>query len=204
MSFIIPQQCKELLRLQVVQYCNDESAPFNLSVLESDTYAKWLPCHPRRVLDLSCGMGRTTVMVHQLCGDTDTTYYLLDRSHTSNVESWVGGYNPPQEEWCCDLNLTVEFCRENMTGGNLVPLEMTDDWELEIEPIDLIISTLAVGFHWPFRPWLERLEPFTTEDAVAILGVRNGVHEVPPKSWSVVERVSHGPAQDFVCFRKGS
>ncbi len=198
----IPEQCKELLRLQVVQYCDDESAPFKLSVAESEVYSQWLPQHPRRVLDLSCGMGRTTIMIHRLCGSPDTIYYLLDRSHTSNVESWVGGYNPPQEEWCCDLNRTEEFCRTNMIGGILTPLEMTDDWASQIEPIDLIISTLAVGFHWPLVPWLEQLAPLTTEDAVAIFGVRNGVHEVPPSCWELIGRVQHGPAQDFACFKK--
>lgn len=196
--FVIPKSCEELMRLQVVQYQSDPHAPWELALREASVYFRWLPDRPRRVIDLACGLGRTTVMVHKLCGLPDTIYYLMDRSEVSPVENWIGGWKPKQEEWCCDLEKSVEFCRSNMNGGILHPVEMDGKWDMK--PLDLIISTLAIGFHWPLPPWLSELRRYCHKQTVAVFGTRVGINGPAPTGWRLKERVPSTSKQDFACF----
>ena len=183
--------------LQVVQYRSDPDAPWDLAVEELMAYRKWIPKRLGNVLDLSSGLGRTSAMLDLTfsCG----AFYLLDRSEISDVEEWIGEYDTGREEWCNDLAMTAEFCRANMRSPHFI-LDMDSDWESRLPTLDLVISTLAVGFHWPLLPWLERLHRFGGHETVAIFGVRSGVHEDAPEGWKLRQRVETGAKQEFSCF----
>jgi hypothetical protein len=160
---------------QVTQYPDDLDSPEKLAQAERDLYYCWLPGMPKAVLDLAGGLGRTTVSLHNWYCSPRIHYHLVDGDKV--CENLVGGWEPEQQEWCNDFGLTWKFLRANgLKAGQVFTHDLTGphDCFAEIPPVDLVISTLAVGFHWPIEPWLERLRPVCHENTRLIFGVRHG------------------------------
>ena len=44
--------------------------------------------------------------------------------------------------------------------------------------IDLVVSVLSVGFHYPIEDYIEVLKDITTKNAILVFGVRRGVYSV--------------------------
>ena len=208
MMFSYPNsRCRELMALQVTQCADDPLAPWKLAVREAALYCEWLPPAPKRVLDLGCGLGRTTVMLHWLYGSPRGTIY--DLADGTRIDSpLVGGWRPDRDEWCNDRRETLRFCRANMRGGLLVDRDLLagSPWTGAREPVvyDLVVSTLAVGFHWAIEPWLDRLGPMCRDGTVLIFGVRRGMYKAdyrPPAGWRRIGFARSQWKEDFLALR---
>lgn len=212
--FVIPDECKPYMAKQVTQYPDDPLFPWKLAIREAALYCEWLPENPRHTLDLGCGLGRTTVMLHHLYGRTMSRYYgyyLVDATKMSG--DLVGGWEPPGDEWCNDLEATGLFLRVNgVTQFNYRLIDVLDAvppaWPNNfVDSLpwkqDLIISTLAVGFHWPIEDWLPRLLPLCRVGTVLIFGVRHGKYDTDTKfdGFDVLGFAESGWKQDFLALR---
>ena len=172
---IIPDECRRLMAMQITQYPDDLDSPAKLAKAERDLYCDWLPGMPKAILDLGGGLGRTTAALHDWYHGRAVRYHVVDGDLVS--ENLVGGWEPDHQEWCSDLGLTWKFLKANgLQVGQVFTHDLTGPHDCfeEIPPVDLVISTLAVGFHWPIEPWLPRLQKVIGEGARLIFGVRHG------------------------------
>jgi hypothetical protein len=201
--FVIPQSCEALMRLQVTQYVDDPMGPSRLAVQEALCYSQWLPHEaPDTVMDLGCGLGRTSVMLDIFWGHSETTYTMVDAKDRID-ENLVGGWRPDHPEWCCNLDRTLDFMTANHIPASrisLLPLSLPwgPFWKWH-----LIISTLAVGFHWPIEDWLPRLRPVCHDETRPIFGVRHAKYNGDSQfdGFEVVGFAESGWKEDFLCLR---
>lgn len=173
---IIPASCRAMMARQVTQYPADFDLPAKLAESERALYCPWLPSAPTAILDLGGGLGRTSVALHEWYGSPNICYNVADGDLLSEGE-FTGGWKPRQQEWCNDLLLTRKFLEANGLRASQIfvrDLMGPDDCFEHMLPVDLVISTLAVGFHWPIEPWLPRLEGVICEGTRLIFGVRRG------------------------------
>jgi len=176
MNLTIPNECRDLMAMQVTQYPADPDSPGRLAEAEHHLYESWLPGFPPTVLDLGCGLGRATAALHHHYLASAVYYHLVD-GNLINEGPFTGGWLPQQQEWCCDLWLTRKFLKANGLKDDQIfthDLTAPRDCFEDIPCVDLVISTLAVGFHWPIEPWLPRLEGVIGEGTRLIFGVRHG------------------------------
>jgi len=194
----VPESCKEWLREQVVQYRDGPVAMAELSLLEAAAFVQHLPAKPPSVVfDIGCGVGRASALLHWIySGPKGTEYHLFDCGGRLS-QNLVGGWMPGHPEWCNNFSATRRFLRAN--GVDLdrvhtwditeVPrLRVTPPWiEAGANP-DIVISLLAVGFHWPIEEWLERLLPLCRPETTLIFGVRHGKYGADTFSGLFAER----------------
>ena len=55
---------------------------------------------------------------------------------------------------------------------NYKPNFRLDDWMYELVDVDFAYSFLAIGFHWPFHFYLDKIYPLLSKDAILIFGIR--------------------------------
>jgi SAM-dependent methyltransferase len=138
--------------------------------LSEDEYQAVAPYlkNPVRILDLGCGLGRVAGHLARYIPSPPATYILADSTGAEPTWEWkaaAGYYN--------DLQLTAEYVQQQgIRQFEIVDLA-TDQLD-QLRDVDLVISCLAVGFHYPITAYLQRLIHITAHDAVLAFGIRRG------------------------------
>jgi hypothetical protein len=99
--------------------------------------------------------------------------YLLDRTQTD--ESIAYGYRE-RADYYNSLEITRAFLVLNgVPETSLVTLEARDDAGLHVpEPVDLIVSLISWGFHYPVATYLDRSHELLRDGGRLIIDVRKG------------------------------
>jgi hypothetical protein len=99
-------------------------------------------------------------------------FILADYTMQSSVTKY--GWNPG-DSFYNDLNLTKEFSRlHGLENFDLLDLQ-TDELG-KLKDVDLIMSFLSVGFHYPIENYIKTLLNIATEDCTMIFGIRSGIY----------------------------
>lgn len=165
--FVIPPSCERYMAMQVTQYPDDPMSPERIAIQEAQGYINYLPkVPPERVIDVGCGLGRASVMLHVLYGRPATTQYWMMDSTTPDHGQLMGGWQPEGQEWCNSMSATRTFMAANGIARNRV---MCCNLRSRIWPLppgltaDIVVSTLAVGFHWTIEYWMPGCCPTATK-----------------------------------------
>lgn len=130
---------------------------------------------PKRVLDLGCGLGRMSIYVNWMLKDT-SIYWILADSTCATSSRPKFGWNPPGERFYSNLEWTKAFAQDNGLS-NFEIFDLVEQDLGSLKDVDLVMSFLSVGFHYPIDGYIETLLGITTEDCVMIFGVRQGRDE---------------------------
>jgi SAM-dependent methyltransferase len=142
-------------------------------VREYQSLCQVLPRACSAVLDIGCGVAGIDVFIQRHYARQPIEFFLLDRSEIASsvfysFQSRAAFYN------------SLEVAREMLTM-NGVPderihlLEATAENEIKVNrKIDLVISLLSWGFHYPIETYLLRVHQLLSDDGVLALDVRKG------------------------------
>jgi len=155
----------DIAKLQVTQLKNDDIDFYDkLSDHEYEIFKNYID-KPKRILELGCGLGRMSIYLSKQL-DYNAEFILADYDNISEKIKY--GWNPGKSLYN-KLDLTTKFCLMN----NLVNFETFDLSKHDIsklKDIDLVISVMSVGFHYPIEQYMKKLLKICNGDM--IFGIR--------------------------------
>lgn len=157
---------------QQVTGAEDISLAFDqLCKVEYEAYKPFLN-KPKKALDIGCGLGRAGVyLFRQLSNPHETEFLFADGTGKLKKDGDPYHWNP-SGGWYNDLAMTSRFASRNGMRNfrtiNIIENELAKERE-----IDLVISMLAVGFHYPIESYLQMLFGITSKECVFIFGIRD-------------------------------
>ena len=170
-KFKIADKFKEIAGLQVTQLQKKQD-DYYLKISESEySRIKDIIREPLNVLELGCGLGRFSIYLNSQL-NYNPHFILADFSKISKKIRY--GWNP-QESYYNDLSLTAEFCEDNGLQSYEV-FDLAKQSIKDLKEIDLVMSFLSVGFHYPIEQYIEDLGNITSDGAILIFGIRVGAY----------------------------
>lgn len=168
---------------------------------EYEDLRRHLPPQASAILDIGCGVAGLAVHLYRhYGGDASLRLYLLDRTET--VPSIAYGLAPTTGEFYNSLDVTRSLLLANeIPDESIVTLEARDDCQILIaQPLDLVLSTISWGFHYPVATYLEQAHQRLRPGGRLIMDVRKGsggVAEVGAKFGNVTV-VSEGAKHERI------
>jgi SAM-dependent methyltransferase len=131
---------------------------------------RFLPGRCSRVLDVGCGIAGVDIFLNRHYSADGVEFFLLDRSV---VEDSVYYSYTERGAFYSSLELAKEILVQNgVQDDNVHLIEATEDNEIDIqERVDLVVSLLSWGFHYPVSVYLEQVHDLLDEGGVVILDV---------------------------------
>lgn len=192
---------KEIAGMQVTQIKDNQDFYLEMSASEYKVIEHYIQS-PKRVLELGCGLGRFSIFLNSQL-DTGPEFFLADYSKISERVKY--GWNPA-DSFYNNLDLTKEFC--NLNGlSNLSIIDLEKESVSSLSDIDLVMSFLSVGFHYPIEQYMDHLLDITTDDATFIFGIRKGKYNEDSfsdsfKSSIVIENSSVYTKEEILILQK--
>lgn len=171
---------EELAKQQVTQLKDDPEYFDKLCAAECRCYFEpYFQKKPKIILDLGCGIGRTSVWLDKV-SVWRPKFILADYNGDNPAYGWNpkdGKYNKLYSTHIfCGGNgvLQEDFFLYNLENG-IEKLSMPPLWaEDGYVGIDLVISTLAVGFHYPIEQYIDFFHSEICKNTFFIFGLREG------------------------------
>jgi hypothetical protein len=172
-EYRFPPGCRELADWQV---CGTERDPRVFRERSEIDFATVEPFigRPKTVLDVGCGLGRMSVFLNAQLEDPGIRFILADTTRISRSEGPIAGWNPG-DDFYNDLALTARFAEMNGLRNFETFDLLRDDWA-RLPKVDLIMSFLAVGFHFPIENTMPKLLAVASGGCTMIFGVRKGLY----------------------------
>jgi len=169
---------QDVAKLQVTQILTDPEFYRAQSQAEFDAIRPYIDA-PKRILELGCGLGRMSVFLnhHLTC---NPHFILADADALPPDPDNVKVGWDPGEVYYNDLGMTAEFARAH----GLTDFETFDirtRQYAELEPVDLIMSFLSVGFHYPIEHCIDQLMQIIKPNGIMLFGVRKGAYTHPAR-----------------------
>ena len=170
---------------------------------EYQTFRQWLPERCAAVLDVGCGVAGIDALIQRHYASRDLRFYLLDKSQ---VEQNVFYLFKSQGAFYNSLDVARKLLVDNGIAPECVRLvEANERNEINIDsPVDLVLSLISWGFHYPVATYLDRVRALLSDDGVLILDVRRGTGglEELRRAFRQVEIVQAADKFDRVAARK--
>lgn len=169
-NFKIQEKYFKLLNFQITQTKKDLSFYDKISKAEYLAIKNYID-KPEKILELGCGLGRASIFLNSQLNNSPK-FFLADFSEISNEVKY--GWNPKESKYN-NLELTEQFCIENGLN-NFEILNLSKDHLDKLSNIDMVISMLSVGFHYPIEEYINQLLKISSKNVTMIFGVRKGIY----------------------------
>lgn len=144
-----------------------------LTVMESEylSIKESLPDNCSRVLDIGCGVAGIDLFLNQHYLNSELEFFLLDKNR---IEDNVYYDYEAKGAFYNSLGIAREILVNNGMDKNKVHLiEATTNNSIEIdEGIDLVLSLVSWGFHYPVSIYLDKVYDLLNEEGTLILDIR--------------------------------
>jgi SAM-dependent methyltransferase len=136
-----------------------------------------LPTACSAVLDIGCGVAGIDALIHRHYEGQPIDYFLLDKTHVDRTIHF--GFRP-RGSFYNSLGVARSVLAANgISPDRIHLLEAADDNSIRIERrIDVVLSLLSWGFHYPVAAYLDRVDQLLGAGGVVILDVRRGTDGV--------------------------
>ena len=141
---------------------------------EFDRRMEFIPRDARSVLDIGCGLAGIDVHIYEYLRGNDPNFYLLDRTQ---VEDRVWYMFEASGAFYNSLELAkTNLLRNGVPEDHVHCIEAPDDGNLDgvTRPIDLVISTISWGFHYPISFYLGSAARIMSNGGLLLVDIRKG------------------------------
>jgi len=172
---------------------------------------------PENVIELGCGLGRSTVGFYKAFPSwKNTQFYLLDGN--SGKKQICQTHYKSSDSFYNDLKLTKEFCLANgilserihiLNAEKPNPFLFIGDVKF-----DFVYSFLSIGFHWPISLYLKKLLQYLHSGSILCFGIRPMTSEkyckfntyqiesVPKDKFDILEVTTKSSFDSILALRK--
>jgi len=168
MKFKFPEQSYVFAEKQITQLMRDLDFYETISQSEYNSISQVID-KPKTILDMGCGLGRMSVYMNSIMKD-ESIHYILADSTQEIPEKMRYGWNP-SGGFYNDLKLTSDFCKLNGLS-NFETFDLKNNDLTKLTSVDLIMSFLCVGFHYPIDMYMDKFKQIISPRGVMIFGVR--------------------------------
>jgi SAM-dependent methyltransferase len=168
---IIPDSCLKWLKLQRSGY-TDPVHQFNEDMdWEFRIIRKHLPVKCNSILDIGCGIGGIDVLLSKHYHDP--ALFLLDRARPSAKP--IYGFDRG-ESFYNDFGSTVDL----MVVNNIFNYQLIDieNGFPEMEKVDMVISLLSWGYHYPVEKYIKEVDNILQEGGIIIMDIRENTNGI--------------------------
>lgn len=139
---------------------------------EYNVIKNFLPDTCQSVLDIGCGIAGINILLNRHYNNSDMKFYLLDKSE---IEDNVFYLFNSKGAFYNSLELACDTLASNgISKKNIISIIANEKNEIGIdEKVDLIISLISWGFHYPISTYLDRVHEILSENGRLIIDVRN-------------------------------
>ena len=140
--------------------------------IKANTIIKHIPESTSSILDIGCGIAGLDLIFNEFFNLSKI--YLLDKTKTEE-DIWYGFKK--SGAFYNSLELAKETLVLNSVDRDIIELiDAPDDGKipLEKESVDLVISTISWGFHYPINFYLKSVFNLLNKDGLVILDLRLG------------------------------
>jgi SAM-dependent methyltransferase len=148
--------------------------------------SKYLIRTPRTVLDIGCGLGIYDLAIDKFYSEP-INYYLLDKTTDASEESNVFYGYQQVGAFYNNLDTTTDFLTSNgIEKDRLHMLSVASSNETTnimlqntLQNVDLIISIISWGFHYPVSTYLDTVDKILAPDGIVCFHCRSLVENIP-------------------------
>jgi SAM-dependent methyltransferase len=164
----------------------------------------YLPINCTSILDIGCGLGIMDLCLFEHYGkDKKIHFNLFDK--TEFPEKIHFGFEK-NASFYNDLNLAKEILVDyGISESKISTIDATSENLCKIKNIDLIISCIAWGFHFPVSTYVQQVYDLMSEKSILLLDIRDntgGIEEL--SKYFDVEIISQAQITIRVCCKKPS
>lgn len=145
---------------------------------EYSSIKHWLPREATAILDIGCGVAGIDVLLnrHFQSQNVPIHFYLLDKTATSELIFY--GFQQ-DGAFYNSLNVARDVLAYNgVDSEKIFLMEATPNYEIDIsEPVDLILSLISWGFHYPVTTYLPQAYAVLKPGGRLILDIRKNSRE---------------------------
>ena len=166
-TLIVPPVCLPQIKAQrtSTKKATDPAAKWSDSIRAD--WAETVKYHPgevRSVLDLGCGLGGYDVFLHRTYSPN---LYMLDRNEWSDVVGY--GYSKTPSAYCHFVDVQTFMAANDVSPSAYT---LTVDLFDAMAPLDMVVSFVSWGFHYPIAAYLDRVAPLMRPGARLIIDLR--------------------------------
>jgi SAM-dependent methyltransferase len=160
---------------------------------EFDRRIAFIPSSACSILDIGCGLAGIDLHLYEYLRGNDPHLYLLDRTH---IEDRVWYMYEANGAFYNSLELAkMNLVRNGVPEDRIRCLEAPDDGIINgtVRPVDLVVSTISWGFHYPISTYLQSVGQIMSSGGVLLVDVRRGTDGLEqlerqfPRSTEVVD-----------------
>lgn len=151
---------------------------------EYSSIREFLPENCSKILDVGCGVAGIDVFLNEHYLNNKVDFYLLDKTH---IEEKVFYMFEGKGAFYNSLDVAREMLMDNEIRKDKIHLiEANDDNDIKItnEKMDLVISLISWGFHYPVETYLDKVSNLLSEEGIIIMDIRkntNGIDVIKQK-----------------------
>jgi SAM-dependent methyltransferase len=169
------QSWNKFVRSHAAQHAEEILHDYGLEMrAEFDNRVDFIPQRAHTVLDVGCGLAGLDLHIYEYLRGNDPNIYLLDRTR---VEDRVWYMFETNGAFYNSLELgKMNLVRNGVPADRVHCLEAPDNGNVDgiIRSVDLVISTISWGYHYPIGFYLESVARVMAPGGVLLVDIRKG------------------------------
>ncbi len=150
------------------QDINLEQKVFDKIKEEFETLKNYLPSNVKNIMDIGCGIGLINIFLNDYFIDCQK-FYLLDKNNIDN--KIVYGFSDNYESYSI-TNVTKNFLiNNNIQEHKLNLIDVDKNFSIKPNSIDLCISLVSMGYHYPLSQYLDTMKEVSNNNTVFIFDI---------------------------------
>jgi len=195
---IIPESCIKWLSLQRTGYKKQKNQFIENINKEFKLMLQYLPEQCKSILDIGCGIGGIDILLSKSYGSPKLL--LMDKSEISKKLHY--GYHKEGASYN-SFKATKDLMKANhIENYNIIDVS---SGKLPVyENIDLVISLLSCGYHYPIYEYLGYIETVLSEEGTIIIDCRQKTDGIAVlgQYFKDIKIISSYNKSDRVCARR--